>query len=152
MCTHRRIDPSTAVYEAARKGFDVIVTNTHAMLAHIHAGRADDTYQRRLQSYLKPDLLVIDDFGLKPLPAHTGAGDLYDVIDARYERRSILLTSNRSPNEWPDLFDNALLANAALDRRADRTHVVSITGRSYRLARTVDGKEVPLDQLTTETT
>jgi DNA replication protein DnaC len=138
--------------EAARKGFDVIVTNAHAMLTHIHAGRADDTYQRRLLSYLKPDLLVIDDFGLKPLPAHTGAGDLYDVIDARYERRSILLTSNRSPSEWPDLFDNALLANAALDRLADRSYVVSITGRSYRLARTVDGKEVPLDQLTAETT
>jgi len=44
--------------EAARKGFDVLITNTHTMLSHIHAGRADDTYERRLASYLKPDLLL----------------------------------------------------------------------------------------------
>jgi len=137
-------------HEAARKGLDVIITNAYAMLGYIHAGRADDSYDRRLASFLKPDLLVIDDFGLKPLPKPAGAGDLYDVIDARYERRSILLTSNRAPAEWPELFDNALLANAALDRLADRAHVVSITGRSYRLARTVDGKEVPLDKLTAQ--
>ena len=69
---------------------------------------------------------------------------------ARYECRSIALTSNRAPDEWQELFDNALLGNAALDRLADRAYVVSITGRSYRLARTGDGKEVPLAELTTE--
>jgi DNA replication protein DnaC len=58
-----------------------------------------------------------------------------------------LLTSNRAPSEWPELFDNALLASAALDRLADRAHVVSITGKSYRLTRTADGKEVPLSEL-----
>jgi hypothetical protein len=55
-----------------------------------------------------------------------------------------VLTSNRAPNEWPELFDNPLLANAALDRLAHRAIVVSITGRSYRLAQRPDGKAVAL--------
>ncbi len=129
----------------------MLITNAHKMLIHIHAGRADDTYERRLNSYLKPDLLVVDDFGLKPLPLPAGATDLYDVIDGRYESRSIALTSNRAPGEWSEMFDSALLANAALDRLADRAHVVSITGKSYRLARTADGKEIALNELTPET-
>ena len=136
-------------HEAARKGFDILFTDTHKMLAHINAGRADDTYERRLAGYLKPDLLVIDDFGLKPLPVPSGPTDMYDVIAQRYEHKSILLTSNRAPGEWPELFDNPLLASAALDRLADRAHVVSVTGKSYRLARTADGKEVSLSELAT---
>ena len=59
------------------------------------------------------------------------------------------MTSNRAPGEWPELFDNPLLASAALDRLADRAHVVSVTGKSYRLARTADGKEVSLSELAT---
>lgn len=136
--------------EAARAGFDVLVTNAHRMLTHIHAGRADGTHGKRMATYLRPDLLVVDDFGLKPLPPR-GSEDLYDVINERYEERSILLTSNRAPGEWPELFDNPLLASAALDRLADRAHVVVITGRSYRLTRTADGKEVALDELSTLT-
>jgi DNA replication protein DnaC len=119
------------------------------MLSHLHAGRADDSFERRLAGYLKPDLLVIDDFGLKPLPGPFGPTDMYDVIAERYEKKSILITSNRAPGEWPELFDNALLASAALDRLADRAHVVSITGKSFRLTRTADGKEVPLSELAT---
>jgi DNA replication protein DnaC len=136
-------------HEAARKGFDVLFVSTNRMLSHIHAGRADGTYDRRLNTYLKPDLLVLDDFGLKALPP-SGPEDLYDVIEARYERRSIVVTSNRAPGEWPELFRNDLLASAALDRLSDRAHVVTATGRSYRLARTADGKEVPLSQVSAD--
>lgn len=78
-------------HEAARKGFDILFTDTHKMLAHIHAGRADDSVERRLAGYLKPDLLVIDDFGLKPLPVPYGPTDMYDIIAEQYEKRSILL-------------------------------------------------------------
>ena len=55
-------------HEAARKGFDVLFTAAHRMLAHLGAGRADGSYEKRLAAYTKPHLLVIDDFGLKPLP------------------------------------------------------------------------------------
>lgn len=114
------------------------------MLQHLHAGRADGSAERRLASYLKPALLVLDDFGLKPLPP-SGPVDLYDVINGRYERGSLVVTSNRAPSEWPELFGDALLASAALDRLIHRASVVLISGRSYRLASPAtqaDAKEV----------
>lgn len=128
-------------HEAARKGFDVLFTSAHRMLLHLQAARGDGSYDRRLATYLKPDLVVIDDFGLRPLPP-TGPGDLYEVIDGRYEKRSLILTSNRAPDEWTEMLGDPLLANAALDRLLDRAHVVTITGRSYRLAGRTDAKEV----------
>lgn len=119
------------VHEACRQGFRAIYISTHEMLRHLHGGRADGTYQRRLRTYLRPDLLVLDDFGLKPLLPPMPE-DLYDIIDARYERGSILLTSNRSPAEWPELFGDPLLASAGLDRLAHHAEIVVIQGASYR--------------------
>lgn len=128
-------------HEAARQGFDILLTAADRMLRHLHAGRADGSEARRLAGYLRPDLLIIDDFGLKPLPP-TGPADLYDVINERYERASIILTSNRAPAEWHDLFADPLLASAGLDRLADRAVVLTITGPSYRLSR----KEEPITE------
>lgn len=118
-------------HEACRQGLDVLFVNTHKMLQHINGGRADGTLERRLQLFLRPDLLVLDDFGLKPLQP-PAPEDLYDVINERYERGSILLTSNRAPSEWPDLFGNPLLASAGLDRLAHHAEVLVITGTSFR--------------------
>jgi DNA replication protein DnaC len=120
-------------HEAARQGFEVLYTTADRLLAHLHAGRADGSTDKRLAGYLAPDLLVIDDFGLKPLPP-TGAVDLYDVINGRYEKGSIALTSNRAPDEFAEVWGDPLLANAGLDRLAHRAAVLLITGRSYRLA------------------
>jgi DNA replication protein DnaC len=120
-------------HEAARQGFDILFTSAHQMLVQIQAGRADGTVDRRLASYVKPQLLVLDDFGLKPLPP-SGPVDLYDVIAQRYERGSLVVTSNRAPSEWPELFTDPLLASAALDRLLHGARVVLISGRSYRLA------------------
>lgn len=118
-------------HEACRRGYSALFINTYKMLQHLNGGRADGTLERRFQAYLRPDLLVLDDFGLKPL--HPPAPeDLYDIINERYERGSILLTSNRAPEEWPDLFGNPLLASAGLDRLTHRAHIVIITGSSFR--------------------
>lgn len=119
------------VHQACRQGFDALFTATHKMLQHINGGRADGSQERRLQTYLRPDLLVLDDFGLKPIQP-PGPGDLYDVIDGRYEKGSIVLTSNRAPSEWPDVFLDPLLASAGLDRLGDHAEVLIITGASYR--------------------
>lgn len=119
------------IHEAARQGFDALFTTTHKMLQHINGGRADGTWERRLQTYLRPALLVLDDFGLKPLQS-PAPSDLYDVIDGRYEKGSIVLTSNRAPAEWPDVFLDPLLASAGLDRLSDKAEVLVITGASYR--------------------
>src|SRR5512136_1281950 len=118
-------------HEACRRGFDVVFTNAHKMLRHLQAGRADNTYDKRLALYVRPELLVIDDFGLKPLVS-PGPEDLYDIIDERYERGSILITSNRAPGEWAGWFADPLLASAGLDRLAHNAHVLVITGPSYR--------------------
>jgi DNA replication protein DnaC len=122
-------------HEACRRGYSALFVNTHRMLQHINGGRADGTLDRRFQTYLRPDLLVLDDFGLKPLHP-PGPEDLYDIISERYERSSILLTSNRAPEEWPDLFGDPLLASAGLDRLTHRAPIVVITGTSFRTHRT----------------
>lgn len=117
--------------EACRQGLNVLFTNTHKMLQHLNGGRADGSWERRLNVYLRTDLLVLDDFGLKPLQS-PAPEDLYDVINERYERGSIMLTSNRAPAEWPDLFRDPLLASAGLDRLLHRAEVVVIRGDSFR--------------------
>ncbi|MCA9994311.1 MAG: ATP-binding protein, partial [Anaerolineales bacterium] len=83
------------------------------------------------KQYVRPDLLVLDDFGLKPLTPPMPE-DLYDIINERYEQGSIMLTSNRSPSEWPGLFGNPLLAAAGLDRLAHHAEILVIQGDSFR--------------------
>jgi DNA replication protein DnaC len=109
----------------------VLFTSVQKMLQYLNGGRADNSWERRINVYLRPDLLILDDFGLKSIQP-PGPEDLYDVINERYERGSILLTSNRAPNEWADLFLDPLLASAGLDRLLDRAEVVVIRGPSYR--------------------
>lgn len=108
--------------------------------------RADGSRDRRLQTYLRPQVLVLDDFGLRPLQP-PGPEDLYDLIDGRYERGSILLTSNRAPSEWPDLLGDPLLASAGLDRLLHHADILVITGDSFRArGRQPLAQEVPLAQ------
>lgn len=118
-------------HEACRRGFDVLFTTATRMLAHLNGGRADGTYEKRLAGYVRPDLLILDDFGLKALPA-PGPEDLYEVINERYEKRSLIVTSNRAFSEWPEMFANPLLASAALDRLAHNAHQIVIKGNSFR--------------------
>lgn len=120
-------------HEACRRGFDVVYVNAARMLTQLHAGRADGSYDRRLQALVRPDLLIIDDFGLKPLrpPAPE---DFYDVIAERYDKPTgaTLITSNRALTEFPQLLGDPLLASAGLDRLFDSAHVITITGASFR--------------------
>jgi DNA replication protein DnaC len=74
-------------HEACRRGHEVLFINTAKMLAHLAGGRADGTHEQRLARYTRPDLLVLDDFGLKALRP-PGPEDLYDVINERYEKAS----------------------------------------------------------------
>ncbi len=134
-------------HEACRRGYDVLFTSAHKMLLHLNGGRADGTYARRLSSYLKPALLILDDFGLKPL-LPPGPEDLYEVINERYEQGSILLSSNRAPAEWYELFGDSLLASAALDRLMHNAHLLVITGESYR----AQGRRWPRKEVMTAAT
>ena len=107
------------------------VTGHHGLLAELLAARADGTHHKLLAKLASVELLIIDDFGLRPISAQ-GAEDLYELIARRYERGSILLTSNRSPSEWAEVFGDALLASAALYRLTHHARVTVITGESYR--------------------
>jgi DNA replication protein DnaC len=121
-------------HEACRQGYNVVCITTHKMLQHLNGGRADGSYERRLSQYLRPDVLILDDFGLRALTP-PGSEDMYEIIAERYEQGSIVLTSNRAPSEWPELFGNPLLASAGLDRLAHHAESVVITGRSFRAVR-----------------
>lgn len=118
-------------HEACRRGYTVLLVSAPKLLQQLNAGRADGSYTRRLNAYLVPDLLIVDDFGLKPLrpPAPE---DWFDLIAERYERGSMLVTSNRALSEWPELFGDPLLASAGLDRLFHNAHAITITGESFR--------------------
>jgi DNA replication protein DnaC len=83
-------------------------------------------------AYLKPDLVIIDDMGLKSLPKHS-AEYLLEVIMRRYENRSTIMTSNRPIEEWGKLLGDVPSASAILDRFLPHAQTIAITGRSYRL-------------------
>jgi len=118
-------------YEAIKRSLTVLSMDVATMITELYRGRADGGREKRMKELVRCDLLILDDFGLRPL-SEQGADDIYEIIHARYERGSIIVTSNRSPAEWPDLFGNALLASAALDRLTHHARITIITGESYR--------------------
>jgi len=123
---------ATAIgYEALKRGLRVLSFGVHRLLARLQVSRADGAYSRLWARLTSVDLLILDDFGLRPLPPQ-GPEDLYELLAARYERGSVLLTSNRAPTEWPEVFGDRLLASAALDRLTHHARVTVITGESYR--------------------
>jgi DNA replication protein DnaC len=117
--------------EALKRDYRVFSRPTHRLLADLHAARANGTHARLLARIMNTDLLVLDDFGLHP-PTVQGAQDLYEIISERYERGSIIITSNRAFEEWGELFGNDLLASAALDRLTHHAQTLIIRGASYR--------------------
>jgi DNA replication protein DnaC len=118
-------------HQACRQGYSVLFTKASRLLSDLGGGRADDTWEKRLRHYMKPDLLIIDDFALKEF-TKTQAEDLYELIDQRYRSSSMIVTANRSPKDWYPLFPNPVIAESALDRLISCSHVVTLTGRSYR--------------------
>jgi DNA replication protein DnaC len=90
--------------------------------------------ERILQRYLKPDLLIIDDMGMKQLPKRSGEY-LFEIILRRHEVKSTLMTSNRPLEDWGKLIGDVPSATAILDRFLHHSELVQITGKSYRLAR-----------------
>ena len=118
-------------HRACIAGYSVLYTSAHQMLTQLRASRADDSYDRKMLRFTGCDLLIVDDLGLRPL-AYDEPMDLYEVIRQRYERGSLIITSNRAIEEWPPLFQDQLLAGAAMDRLLHHSHIVVLEGDSYR--------------------
>ena len=116
---------------AIKRDMRVLSYPAHRPLLDLFAATADGSYPRLMHKIITADLLILDDFGPRPITVQ-GAEDLYEVIHQCYERGSIILTSNGSPSEWPELFGDSLLASAALDRLTHHARVTIITGESYR--------------------
>jgi DNA replication protein DnaC len=118
-------------HRACRAGHSALYLTANKLFIELRAARADQSYERRLQRITSPDLVIIDDLGLRPL-RHEEPEDLYEIIRQRYERGSTIITSNRAVEEWYPLFGDHLLASAAMDRLLHHCHIVEMAGDSYR--------------------
>ena len=118
--------------EAIRAGYSVLFVPAPALVAALAKGHAEGRLDERLAFYAKPKLLIIDELGY--LPFEPNAAHLFfQLVSRRYERGSLLITSNRSVGEWGEVFGDAVVATAILDRLLHHSHVVTIRGDSYRL-------------------
>jgi DNA replication protein DnaC len=119
-------------YEAIKQGFLVLYRSIFDLVRDFLRDEAVGGEERILARYLKPDLLIVDDMGLKQLPKHSGEY-LFEIIMRRYENRSTLMTSNRPIEDWGKLIGDVPSATAILDRFLHHAIVLAINGKSYRL-------------------
>jgi len=118
-------------YAAVRAGHSVRFIRTDAFFRTLAQARIDHTLEKTFRSFITPDLIVLDDFGLQKLTAQQST-DLYELIIARHRHSSFVITSNRTVDEWLGLFDDPILGNSALDRLAHASYQIIIEGTSYR--------------------
>ena len=119
-------------YEAIKSGYQVRYRSIFDLVRDFLRDEALGGEERILARYLKPDLLIIDDMGLKQLPKQSGEY-LFEIIMRRYENRSTMMTSNRPIEEWGKLIGDVPAAGAILDRFLHHAQVIAVTGKSYRL-------------------
>jgi DNA replication protein DnaC len=118
--------------EVLKAGFVVLYRSIFDLVRELLTQETLAGEARLLSKYLKPDLLIIDDMGLKILPSKSGE-ILLEIIMRRYENRSTMMTSNRPIEEWGKLLSDVPAAGAILDRLLHHAEIIPITGRSYRL-------------------
>jgi DNA replication protein DnaC len=119
-------------YMAIKQGFVVLYRSIFDLVRDFLHDEAVEGQEKVLTRYLKPDLLIVDDMGMKQLPKKSGEY-LFEIIMRRYETRSTIMTSNRPLEDWGKLIGDVPSATAILDRFLHHAEIISITGRSYRL-------------------
>ena len=118
---------------ACRRGYDVVFTTCSKLLATLAGGHADRTFAERVAKLAKPGVLIVDDWAMREFTA-SQADDVFELLSERLERprRSLIVTSNRSPSDWYPLFPNAVVGESILDRLLNSSHHVLLEGKSYR--------------------
>jgi DNA replication protein DnaC len=117
---------------AIREGYSVLFVTAPALVATLVKAHVEGRLEERLGFYAKPKLLIVDELGY--LPFEPSAAHLFfQLVSRRYERGSLLLTSNRSVGEWGTVFGDPVVATAILDRLLHHSQVITIRGDSYRL-------------------
>ena len=127
-------------YQALKAGFVVLYRSIFDVVRDFLHDDAVGQEDKTLSRYLKPELLIIDDMGMKQLPKRSGEY-LFEIIMRRYETRSTMMTSNRPLEDWGKLIGDVPSATAILDRFLHHAEIVQITGKSYRLRNQERGKE-----------
>jgi DNA replication protein DnaC len=112
------------------------------MLEDLHSSKADGSFKRMLRRYVKPDLLLVDEFGYEAF-TEEATNYLFRLVSARHEQGSIVLTANRGFSAWKRLFPSEVTAVATADRLIDGATILRFTGKSFRKPREVIG--APLD-------
>lgn len=120
-------------YQACLKNNTVLFTSAIDAVNNLIAAQHTGQLKQELKKYLKPSLLIMDELGYLPIDKN-GADLLFQIISERYERGSIIITTNRVFKEWPEIFNNdSTLTSALLDRLLHHTEAVLIEGDSYRM-------------------
>jgi DNA replication protein DnaC len=124
---------SVALAQAAiQAGFGAYFITAHDLVVDLARATRENRLDRRMRVYLAPKLLVIDEMGYLPLD-EMGATIFFQLVSARYERGSIIVTSNKSYSEWDSIFGDSIIATAILDRLLHHSTTINIRGESYRL-------------------
>ena len=119
---------------ALRAGYDVLFITHMRLLAHLHAAKATNTYDRKLQQLARIDVIAIDDFGLRPMRSPQDE-DFHELIAERYEKKPMLVTSNLAFDEWGAAFPNKLMGAATIDRLRDGAYQIELDGDTKRKPR-----------------
>lgn len=116
---------------AIRRRLSVHAARADKLFTRLRAARLDNTLEAELRKLTRVDVLILDDFALKPLDA-TETNDFYELVVERHRKASTIVTSNREPGEWLTMMSDALLAQSAVDRLTSGAHTLVIEGPSYR--------------------
>ncbi len=119
-------------YQAIKQGFVVLYRSIFDVVRDLLHDEAFAAEEKVLAKYLKPDLLIVDDMGMKQLPKRSGEY-LFEIIMRRYETRSTVMTSNRPIEDWGKLIGDVPSATAILHRFLHHAEIVTLAGKSYRL-------------------
>ena len=124
---------SVALAEASiQAGFGAYFMTAHDIVGDLGRAYREGRLDRRMRVYLAPRVLIIDEMGYLPLD-ELGATIFFQLVSARYERGSIILTSNKSYGDWGSIFGDPIIATAILDRLLHHSTTINIRGESYRL-------------------
>ncbi len=117
---------------ACQAGFSIYFTTVDDLVRNLAEAEAQGRFAKKLQTYLKPSVLVCDEVGYLPLDRRQ-ANMVFQLVSRRYERGSIIVTSNKAFGEWGSILGDDVLASAILDRLLHHCEVITINGPSYRL-------------------
>jgi DNA replication protein DnaC len=119
-------------HQAVLTGHSVLFTTAAQMLLDLGGQESSRALERRLRHYAKQSLLVLDEVGYLAFD-NRNADLMFQVVSRRYERKSLVLTTNLAFRDWPTIFPNATCATALIDRIVHHADVISVEGKSYRL-------------------